>query len=221
MKSRFFKPIRWRQFPRDFVRIQIGFILFGISIAFLIEADLGTSPWVMLTVACAQLFDLTPGTITIITGFIVLALALLMRERIGWGTLGNILFIGPWIDLFLWIIPTPIDNLPLQVLMLGLSVLLLGLATAIYIGVEAGAGPRDSLMLAIQRTTGWSLRTARGGIELFVFAAGWLLGGPFGVGTLVVALFIGPTVQWSFRLLNVQGHRSTSTRASNTDHKSA
>jgi uncharacterized membrane protein YczE len=201
-----FKPILWKSLPCDFVRIQIGFALFGVSIALLILADLGTSPWVMLTVAFSRILGLTPGTVTVIIGFVVLTLALLMRERIGWGTLGNILFIGPWIDLFLWHIPSPGDNRVLQALMLVTGVFVLGLATAIYIGVDAGAGPRDSLMLAIQRITGWKLRTARGGIELFVFAAGWLLGGPFGVGTLVIVFLIGPAVQWSFKLLKVDSH---------------
>lgn len=179
--------------------------MFGLSIAGLIEADLGTSPWVMLTVAFSGIFGLTPGTVTVIIGFVVLAAALLMHERIGWGTLSNILFIGPWVDLFLWLIPTPINHLGLQAVMLVSSVLMLGLATGIYISVDAGAGPRDSLMLAISRTTGWTIRSARGGIELCVFVAGWLLGGPFGLGTLVVVFLIGPAVQWSFKLLKVSG----------------
>lgn len=184
--------------------IQIGFALFGGSIAILIQANLGTSPWVMLTVALAELFTLTPGTITVLTGVVVLGLALLMKERIGWGTLGNILFIGPWVDLFLWLIPSVTDNLPVQIVMLLASIIILALGSAIYIGVSAGAGPRDSLMLAINRTTRLSLGQARGGIEFMVFVLGWLLGGPFGIGTIIVVLLIGPTIQWSFRLLKVR-----------------
>lgn len=199
-----FKPIQWKTLPRDFLVIQIGFALFGLSIALLILANLGTSPWVMLTVALANLSGLTPGTITVLIGFGVLVAAIAMRERIGWGTLGNILFIGPWVDLFLWLIPSITDNWLLQTAMLLASILIMGMATGIYIGVQAGAGPRDSLMLAVERTTGWSLRWARAGIELTVFAMAWALGGPFGIGTIVVALLIGPSVQWSFRLFNVQ-----------------
>jgi uncharacterized membrane protein YczE len=72
--------------------------------------------------------------------------------------------------------------------------------------VDAGAGPRDSLMLAIKRTTGLSLRLARGIIEVTVVTIGWLLGGPVGVGTLVFALLIGPAVQWGFKIFNVHPH---------------
>lgn len=199
-----FKPIQWHSFPRNFAIIQIGFCLFGLSIALLILANLGTSPWVMLTVALAQISGLSEGTITIMIGFGVLLAALGMGVQIGWGTLANILFIGPWVDVFLWLIPSIDNNLLLQAIMLLAGVLIMGLATGIYIGVNAGAGPRDSLMLAVQRTTGWNLRWARAGIELTVFFVAWLLGGPFGIGTITVALLIGPAVQWSFRLFNVQ-----------------
>jgi len=197
------KPIRWRTLPRDFAVIQIGFALFGLSIAILIQANLGTSPWVMLTVALANIFGLTPGTLTVMIGVVVLGLALLMRERVGWGTLGNILFIGPWVDLFLWLVPSVTNNLLVQVMMLLASIIILALGSAIYIGVNAGAGPRDSLMLAVERTTPLNLGQARGGIEALVFIVGWLLGGPFGIGTIVVVLLIGPAIQWSFKLFKV------------------
>lgn len=202
-----FKPIRWQTLPRDVAVIMIGFALFGLSIALLIQANLGTSPWVMLAVALANILGLTPGTLTVIIGMAVLAISVALKERIGWGTLANILCIGPWVDVFLWLIPMAEDNLPLQIAMLLASIIIMGLASAIYIGVNAGAGPRDSLMLAIERISGWSLSRTRGTIELSVFILAWLLGGPFGVGTIVVALLIGQSVQWWFRLLKVDVSR--------------
>ena len=198
-----FKPIRWDTLLRDVIVIMIGFALFGLSIALLIQANLGASPWVMLAVALADILELTPGNLTVMIGFGVLAVSLMLKERIGWGTLGNIMCIGPWVDVFLWLIPMAEDNLLLQIAMLLASILIMGLASAIYIGVNAGAGPRDSLMLAIERISGWSLRRTRGTIELVVFAIAWLLGGPFGIGTIVVALLIGFSVQWWFKLLKV------------------
>jgi uncharacterized membrane protein YczE len=140
-------------------------------------------------------------------GFVVLSGALILREPIGWGTLGNILSIGPWEDFSLWLIPSVKDNLPLQIAMLMAAIVMMGLASAIYIGVDAGAGPRDSLMLAIKRKTGVSIRVARGAIEVTVVIIGWLLGGPAGIGTVVFAILIGPAVQWGFKLFKVQPHR--------------
>jgi uncharacterized membrane protein YczE len=144
---------------------------------------------------------------TVVMGFAILGIALLARERGGWGTLGNILSIGPWLNLFLDLLSTPKDNFSLQVAMFLLGVLVQGIATAVYIGVDAGAGPRDSLMLAVHRITGFSVRVARGSIEIIVVTIGWLLDGPAGWGTLAFALLIGPSVQWAFKVFNVHPHK--------------
>ena len=201
------KPIRWKTFPRDFLVIQFGFLLYGLALTLLIRADLGTSTWLVFEIALAEIFKITIGKMTVFVGFTVLFLALAMREKVGWGTLGNILSIGPWLDLCLWLIPSVKGNLALQITLFLAGILIQGLATAVYIGVDAGAGPRDSMMLAIHRTTGLSVRVARGVLELVVVTIGWLLGGPLGVGTLVFAILIGPSVQWAFKLLNVKPHQ--------------
>ncbi len=208
-----FKPVRWKTFPQDFLRIQAGFLVFGFAIAMMIRANLGTSAWAVLEVAFSNLTGLTPGTWSILVGFGVLTLALALKEKIGWGTLANILFIGPWEDLGLWLVPSVKDNLPVQAAMLMVAVVMMGMASAIYIGVDAGAGPRDSLMLAIKRSTGWSIRRARITIEILVVVIGWLLDGPVGIGTVIFALLIGNFVQWGFKLLHVNPHREEETVA--------
>ena len=211
-----FKPIIWKTFPRDFLRIQIGFALFGLSIALLIQGNLGTGAWGVLEVGLSYLLDVTPGTMTVASGFVVLTGALLMREQIGWGTLGNILSIGPWLDLALRFVPSVENNLFLQIPMLLAAILMMGFASAIYIGVNAGAGPRDSLMLGLKRTTGVSVRVARTIIEVTVVTIGWLIGGPAGVGTLVFALLIGPAVQWGFKVFKVEPHQEAKAEPKNT-----
>ncbi len=208
-----FKPVRWNRFPRDLLVIQIGFALFGLAITLMIRGNLGTSAWAVLEVALSRILHISVGTMTVINGFLVLSGALILRERIGWGTLANILSIGPWEDFWLARIPSVHGSLPLQAAMLLFAILLMGIASAIYIGVDAGAGPRDSLMLALKRTRGISIRLARAIIEITVVVLGWLLGGPAGVGTLIYALFVGPSVQWAFRLFRVQPHRPVSVDA--------
>jgi uncharacterized membrane protein YczE len=198
------KPIRWKTFPLDFLRIQIGFALYGISIALMIKSNLGTGAWAVLDVALSQMIGLTVGRMTMLSGFVVLLIALSLREKVGWGTLGNMIFIGLWLDFFNPFIPSVDNNLIIQSGMLLLAVLLMGNASAIYIGVDAGAGPRDSLMLALHRVTGISIRVARTSIELTVILVGWLLGGPAGIGTAIFALLIGPAVQWAFRIWKVE-----------------
>jgi len=202
-----FKPVRWNTFIRDFIRIQIGFFLFGLAITLMIRGNIGTSAWAVLEVALAQRIGISIGTMTVLMGFLVLSGALIMREKLGWGTLANILSIGPWEDFWLSFMPSVTTNLPLQIGMLLLAIFLMGLASAIYIGVDAGAGPRDSMMLAIKRTTGISIRAARAIIEVTVVALGWFLGGPAGFGTLAYAILVGPSVQWGFKIFKVQPHK--------------
>jgi len=202
-----FKPVIWKTFPRDFIVIQIGFALFGLSIALMIRSNVGTTPWAVLEVALSQLTNIRPGRISIVVGLVVLLGSLILRERIGWGTLTNIMFIGLWEDMFLSYIPSIEDRLLLQSVMLFGAIFMMGFASAIYIGVDAGAGPRDSLMLAFHRTTGLSIRLGRAIIEIIVVTIGWLLGGPLGLGTVVFAVLIGPAVQWAFKLLKVQAHK--------------
>lgn len=201
------KPIRWNTFVRDLFVIQIGFLLYGLALALVIRAELGTTTWLVFEIALADIFRISIGQMTIYVGFSVLVLALAMREKVGWGTLANILSIGPWLDLCLWLIPSATGNLFLQVIFFLSGILVQGIATAVYIGVEAGAGPRDSMMLAIHRVTGLSIRVARGILEITVVFIGWMLGGPLGIGTVVFALLIGPSVQWAFKLLKVKPHQ--------------
>ncbi|MEW5939724.1 MAG: hypothetical protein AB1750_08700 [Chloroflexota bacterium] len=212
-----FKPIHLKTFPRDFLRIEFGFFLFGLAITLMIRGNLGTSAWAVLEVALSNIFHVTVGTMTVINGFLVLSGALILRERIGWGTLANILSIGPWEDFWLARIPSVTNNLPLQIGMLLTAILLMGLASAVYISVDAGAGPRDSLMLAIHRVTGVSIRVARACIEVTVVTVGWLLGGPAGIGTLVFAALVGPSVQAGFKLLKVEPHKPVEPEAAVED----
>ena len=95
------RPVRWNTFLRDLLVIQIGFLLYGLAIALIVRADVGTGTWVVLEVALADILGIKLGTMTVYMGFAVLVLALALRERVGWGTLGNILSIGPWLNLFL------------------------------------------------------------------------------------------------------------------------
>jgi len=201
-----FISLHKKTFWRDFLVIQVGFALFGLAIALMIRSNLGTGAWAVLEVALANITHLTPGTLSILVGSVVLLAALLLKEKIGWGTIANILFIGPWEDFFLWLLPNVKGIFILQLGMILISIVIMGIASAIYIGVHAGAGPRDSLMLAVKRKMGTSIRVARAGIEISMVLVGWLLGGPLGIGTVIIAILIGPAVQWGFKIFHVHPH---------------
>lgn len=193
----------WRWFLRDFAVIQFGFMLLALSIDMMLQAGLGTAPWVVLEKAISNHLPISLGRATISVSILLTLLDLLLGQPLGWGSLANMLCIGLWVDWLAPFVPTVPAKIWLQVLYLLLSILLAGFATAIYVGVNAGAGPRDSLMLAVARRTGLSTGLARALIEVSVVLLGWWLGGPVGLGTLIFAVTIGPAIQLAFRLLHV------------------
>jgi uncharacterized membrane protein YczE len=194
----------WPRFLRDFAVIQLGFLLFGLAIDMWVLAGLGTSPWVALEVALTRYIPITLGQATILVAIVIILIDLALGQPLGWGTLANMLFIGLWVDGLRPFIPAPPPNPWFQVPYLLLAVWIMGLATAVYVGVNAGAGPRDSLMLAIARRFRTTVRVARTSIEVVVVLLSILLGGTIGLGTLIIALAAGPSVQLGFRLLRVQ-----------------
>jgi uncharacterized membrane protein YczE len=110
------------------------------------------------------------------------------------GTVSNVVVIGVTVDGTLALLPSP-SALGARVALVVAGVLLNAVATAAYIGVHLGPGPRDGLMTGLVRRTGGSVRVVRTSIEVVVVATGWLLGGTLGLGTVVYALCIGPLVQ--------------------------
>jgi uncharacterized membrane protein YczE len=179
-----------RRLPQLFA----GLALYGASMALQIRSLLGLDPWDVLHDALSKLTGLTFGTITALTGALVLLCWLPLRQRPGVGTMANILLIAVAVDATLAVLPTP-RLLVLRIAFLVAGVVLNGLATAAYIGARLGPGPRDGLMTGVNTRTGWSIRLIRTTIELTVLATGFLLGGTVGLGTVLYALTIGPLTQ--------------------------
>jgi uncharacterized membrane protein YczE len=182
----------------------------------MVQASLGLDPWDVLQMALTYHLPVTLGESSIGVAFIITLIDIALREPLGWGTIANMIFIGVWIDLLKPYVPRVPSVFLVQLAYLLLGVLIMGFATAIYIGVDAGAGPRDTLMLALSRLGKTSVRIARTCIEVTVVAVGWLLGGPAWLGTLVAAIAIGPAVQLGFKILKVRTSSSEIARQPKT-----
>jgi uncharacterized membrane protein YczE len=128
-----------------------------------------------------------------VVGAVVLLAWIPLRQRPGLGTVSNVVVIGLAVDATLAVLPAP-PGLAARVGLVVAGVLLNAVATAAYIGVHLGPGPRDGLMTGLVRRTGRSVRLVRTSIEATVVLTGWLLGGTLGVATVVYALAIGPLV---------------------------
>jgi len=182
-----------------------GLFLYALAIVLMVRADLGLGPWDIFHVGVAGRLGWPLGRVSIVTGLAIIVLSYVAaRIKPGAGTVANMICIGTFID---WLMPhMPVfRGWAVQVAVFGLGVLLEGLATRVYIGAGLGAGPRDGLMLGLSRITGRSIRLVRTRIEVTVLAAGALLGGKLGLGTVIFALGIGPAVQFFFRLFGEPG----------------
>jgi uncharacterized protein len=191
---------RWRANPPTLARLLAGLWLFGTGDALLIRADLGNAPWTVLAQGVALVTPLTIGIATQLIGVAVLCAWIPLRERPGLGTVTNVILIGIAIDVMLPLVPAPEAMVPRIALLLG-GIGLVGLGSGLYLTAGLGPGPRDGLMTGLHRRYGWPVSAVRGGIEISVLAAGWLLGGTVGLGTVAFAVLIGPAVGSVLRLL--------------------
>jgi uncharacterized membrane protein YczE len=183
-------------------QLLVGLFLYGFAIAMMIRATSGVAPWDVLTQGIALHTGIAFGLITNIVGALVLLLWIPIRQKPGIGTVANVLLIGPSVEVGLRVIPELTGLVP-RILVLAAALVLVAIATGLYIGARFGPGPRDGLMTGIHGRLGWPIWAVRTGIEVTVLAAGWLLGGTAGIGTLAFALLIGPMVNVTLPLLRV------------------
>lgn len=193
-------------------RLQVGLFLFGAAVALMLEARIGLDPWSAFHEALSVRSGLSFGRISQSVGLLLIVFsALVLGVRPGIATVCNMLIIGPWVDVL-----RPLEWFPhagggaLGVLQFICGVLVMGLGTAVYIGARLGAGPRDGLAMGLSRRIERSLRATRIGIEVVVLGLAALLGGSIGLGTLIFAVLMGPTMQASLRIFSVSHDPSPS-----------
>lgn len=179
---------------RRLIQLYTGLALYGVSTAMFVRADLGADPWNVFHLGVASLLSMNIGLVIILTGVVVLLFWIPLRQRPGLGTISNVIVLGLTADAMLAIMP-PLESLLARSALLAAAIGVNALATGMYIGAGFGAGPRDGLMTGLHARTGWSVRAIRTTIEIAVLATGVLLGGTFGVGTVLYALAIGPLIQ--------------------------
>ncbi|MFR9726199.1 YczE/YyaS/YitT family protein [Streptomyces sp. MS19] len=183
------------------VRLFGGLVLFGVSVALMLSAGLGVPSWDVLHQGVADSTGVPFGWVVNAVGALVLLAWIPLRVRPGVGTIANVLVVGVVADAALALLPEP-DALAVRAPLLLSGIVLNAVATGLYVGAGLGPGPRDGLMTGLA-ARGVSVRAARTGIEITVVAAGWLLGGTVGVGTVLFALAIGPLTQLALRRLTV------------------
>ncbi|MFF5292389.1 membrane protein YczE [Paractinoplanes globisporus] len=190
---------------RRLIQLFTGLVLYGFSMAFMVQSDLGLNPWDVFHQGLSKVTGISFGWVVILLGIPILLLWIPLRQRPGFGTIANLVVIGFVVDGALAVLPAG-HGIPARTGYLVAGIVVNGLATGLYIGARMGPGPRDGLMTGIvSRFPRLSIRLVRTTIELSVLGVGFLLGGTVGLGTVLYALAIGPLVQLFLPLCTVGG----------------
>ena len=181
----------------------IGYFLYALGIVMTINAQQGLGPWGVFHQGLSSQLNITFGIAVSIVGAVIVFLDFILGERIGWGTIGNVIFIGTFIDLITDIKLVPVfENTFLSYLMMFIGMFTISLAAYFYLSARLGAGPRDGLMIALTKLANKPVGLIRSAIEVTVLVAGYFLGGSVGWGTLIMSLGLGFFFQLSFKIFN-------------------
>lgn len=180
---------------RRWALLVFGFFGWGLAITLMVRSGLGLGPWDAFHAGLHREFGIRIGTASIVAGVAIVLASLPLGVRPGVGTAANMVLIGVFIDLLMPVVPAA-RSTPAAFAYHVAGVGLAGWFTGAYIAAGLGTGPRDGLVLALAARSGWPVRRVRTAVELSVLALGWQLGGGLGMGTVIYALLVGPSMQW-------------------------
>ncbi len=178
----------------------VGLTVCALGYALVIKPAVGAAPWDIFHLGIAGRTGVALGLVIQLVGVGIILLDLVLGIKPGPGMFLNMLSVGPMLQFMLPVLPMPASLLG-RWLMLGVGILVAGVGTALYVSADLGPGPRDGLMIGLTRKTGLPVAVIKNAMDLVVAISGWLLGGPLGLGTLVVALGLGPAVQFGMYLV--------------------
>ncbi|WP_422486615.1 YczE/YyaS/YitT family protein [Gudongella sp. DL1XJH-153] len=189
--------------PQRLFMVVVGLFIFATGIVLTINAGLGVSPWDVFHQGVSRTVGITIGQASITMGFLIILLDIYLGQAIGWATIMNMLLIGTFIDVLMLNNLIPVA----ETTVVGLVMIITGIVVqatgfAIYISQGIGAGPRDGLMVVLTRRSGKSVRLIKSIIDATAVSIGIILGGTFGIGTIIMAFFGGIIFQTLFRVIN-------------------
>ena len=178
----------------------LGLTLFGIGESILIASGIGVSPWTVLAQGVSNYTNWSIGFSTFVLSVGVLLIWIPLKQKPGIGTILNALIIALAIELSLPYLPQQ-DTYLMQTLQVIVGVILVGFGSGFYLIANLGAGPRDGLMVGLQKISNRPISQVRTALEIIVVTIGWLMGGVVGLGTLLFAIGVGPCVSLGFVLV--------------------
>ena len=179
--------------PLTLIFLVFGLFLFGLGESLLITSGAGVGPYTVLAQGISNHTGWSIGLSTFVISIFVLLMWIPLKQKPGMGTILNAFIIALTIEFSVYYLPYP-ETYPMQILQVVVGVLIIGIGSGFYLIANLGAGPRDGLMIGLQKKTNLPIYSIRTIIEVSVVIVGWLLGGVVGLGTAIFAFGIGPSV---------------------------
>lgn len=181
-----------------------GLATFATGVYLTIQANIGVAPWDCLFLGVEKTFGIKYGNVAVMTSLIVVMIDLLLKERIGLGTLIDAVFTGKVVDFLNWLDLVPEQSsVVLGIGMMIAGLFLNGLGQFIYMRVALCCGPRDGMIVGLSKKL---KRIPIGMVGVIIMAVvllfGWILGGPIGIGTIIGTFLMAPIMQFVFKLLH-------------------
>ena len=194
------------QMIKEIVKSALGLFIFAIGVYLTIQANIGLAPWDCLSMGVSGRVGYSYGIVHTAISIIILVIDILLKEKIGYGTILDALLVGNYVDLIDRIITLPdFNSLPISIVMVVVGLLIMGYGQVFYMDAAQGCGPRDSLLVALgkrfPKTPIGVVQTGMVGIALLI---GWLLGGPVGIGTVISVFGLGTALQIVCKIMHFE-----------------
>lgn len=187
------------------LKLLVGLFFCAVGIVLTINAKIGLSPWDVFHHGITKITGISMGKASISTGIVIVIINSVFKEKVGWGTLINMVLIGIFMDILMLneLIPVASSTI-IGTIMMILGMMIMAFGTYLYISCGLGSGPRDGLMRLLTKKSGKSVRFVRNSIEISASIVGYILGGSVGVGTVIIACTLGYFIQFVFKLMKFE-----------------
>ena len=191
---------------KEILKSAFGLFIFSIGVYLTIQANIGLAPWDCLSMGASYRVGMSYGIVHTIISIIIVLIDVLLKEKIGYGTILDALLVGNYVDLIDHFITLPdFNSLPIRIVMVCVGLLIMGYGQVFYMDAAQGCGPRDSLLVALGKrfphTPIGIVQTGMVGIALLI---GWLLGGPVGIGTVISVFGLGTALQIVCKIMHFE-----------------
>ena len=194
------------QIIKEILKSALGLFIFSIGVYLTIQANIGLAPWDCLSMGVSAKVGYSYGIVHTVISIIILIIDILLKEKIGYGTILDALLVGNYVDWIGYLKLVPVsDNVAVSCAMVIIGLLIMGYGQYFYMDAAQGCGPRDSLLIALgkrfPRTPIGVVQTFMVGIALLI---GWLLGGPVGIGTIISVFGMGSALQLVCKIMHFE-----------------